>query len=54
MTGKKLKKTIDDKGIKQVWIANKLGIGKSLVSQWVRGTVPIPEKHSLELDKIFK
>lgn len=44
-----LKQQIKDKGLKQVWIAEKMGVGKALVSQWVSGTTPVAEKHIVKL-----
>lgn len=45
MTSDELKQAIEDKGLKQKWIAEKLNISEGLVSQWVKGSTPIPKKH---------
>lgn len=49
MEGKELKLIIDDRGIKQSWIAGKLHVSTALVSQWIAGTKPISDTHKVEL-----
>ncbi len=54
MEAKTLRSIIQDKGIKQSWIASKLGVTRALVNQWVQGTVTVPEKHVSELKRILQ
>jgi len=42
-----LKELLKTKGIKQVWIANKLGVSEVTVSNWCSGK-SIPKKSHLE------
>ena len=42
-----LKEILKTKGIKQVWIANKLGVSEVTVSKWVSGR-SVPKKAHLE------
>lgn len=53
MEAEKLRSLIEDKGIKQTWIARKLGITKVQVNQWVSGKAGIPEKYLEELKKLL-
>ncbi|MCW3111293.1 MAG: hypothetical protein JWQ09_5799 [Segetibacter sp.] len=53
MEPKLLKAIISDRGIKQTFIAKKLGVSKGLVNQWVKDTATISEKHQLELRKLL-
>lgn len=53
MEPKLLKAIISDRGIKQTFIARKLGVSKGLVNQWVKETTLISEKHQLELRKLL-
>lgn len=54
MEAKTLRSIIQEKGIKQSWIATKLGVTRALVNQWVQGTVTVPEKHKSELKRILQ
>ncbi|MGI6304514.1 MAG: helix-turn-helix transcriptional regulator [Bacteroidales bacterium] len=42
-----LKELLKTKGIKQVWIANKLGVSEVTVSKWCAGK-SVPKKSHLE------
>lgn len=53
MEPKLLKSIISDRGIKQTFIAKKLGVSKGLVNQWVKQTTPISEKHQIELRSLL-
>lgn len=53
MEAKQLQKVIKAKGLKQSWIADQMGVTKSLVSQWVRGSINVPEKHVKNLKRIL-
>ncbi len=53
MEGKALKSILKDKGIKQVWVADKLKVKKAQVNQWVNDVYPIPEKYKVELKHIL-
>lgn len=54
MEAKTLRSIIQDKGIKQSWVAQKLGVTRALVNQWVKGTVTVPEKHKADLKRILQ
>lgn len=53
MEGKQLKQIIESRGIKQTFIASKLGVTKALVNQWTKGTTPIAERHKIELKSLL-
>lgn len=53
MESKELKQIIESRGIKQTWIAKKLGVSKALVNQWVKDTTPIAEKQKIELKSLL-
>lgn len=53
MEARTLKLLIKDKGIKQTFIADKLGISKTMITQWVKGDRPIPERHISELKRLL-
>jgi len=53
MEARTLENLIKDKGIKQSFIADKLKVSKALVTQWVKGTRPIAEKHLVDLKRIL-
>lgn len=54
MEAKTLRSIIQEKGIKQTWIATKMGLTRALINQWVNGSVPVPEKHRDELKRILQ
>lgn len=54
MEAKTLRAIIQERGLKQVWIAQRMGLTRALISQWVNGSIPIPEKHIDELRRILK
>lgn len=54
MEARTLKSIIQERGIKQSWIAEKLGVTRALINQWVQGTTPVPDKHKIELKRILK
>lgn len=53
MEPKLLKAIITDRGIKQTFIARKLGVSKGLVNQWIKETALISEKHQIELRSLL-
>ena len=53
MESKELKSHIEQRGIKQSFIAKKLGVSKALVSQWVKGTTPIALSKQIELKSLL-
>ena len=53
MEAKQLKSLIDDKGIKQSFIADKLKVSKALVTHWIKGTRPIANHHIIDLKRIL-
>lgn len=53
MNGKKLKSILEERGIKQKWVADKLGISSAMVNQWVTGDRPISNEREKELKKLF-
>lgn len=54
MESKELKQILLDRGIKQTWIAGKLGVTKGLVNQWVKDKTPIAERHQIELKSLLQ
>ena len=40
-------------GIKQQWLADKLGVSKTLLSFWLSGTYPIPDDKLKEAKSIL-
>lgn len=53
MEAKKLEQLIKERGIKQSFIADKLRVSNTLVSQWVKGTRPVAERHVVDLKRIL-
>lgn len=53
MTGKELKRIIEDRGIKQIWIAEKLKISPGLVNQWINSGKTISDSHKIELKSLL-
>ena len=53
MEAKTLKRLIDEKGIKQSFIAKKLGVSRALITQWINEGRPIAERHLPELKRIL-
>lgn len=49
-----IKKRITEKGIKQQFLADKLGVTKGLISQWATGKSPVPVKHQINLQALLK
>lgn len=49
-----LKNAIYNRGVKQTFIASKLGVSKALVNQWLKEQTPIAERHKIELKSILK
>lgn len=41
MNGKKLKTILTERGIKQKWVADKVGVTPQMVNQWVKEVAPI-------------
>lgn len=54
MENKKLSEILKSRGIKQIWVAQKLGVKKQQVSQWVRGETNIPSKYSNDLQYLLR
>ena len=44
----KLKELLEDKGLKQKWLAKKMGVSQVTVSNWV-SEKHVPKKHHLEM-----
>ena len=53
MEAKQLKRLIDDRGMKQTFVAKKLKVSSALVTQWVKGDKRIADRHITELRRIF-
>ncbi|PCJ57907.1 MAG: transcriptional regulator [Rhodospirillaceae bacterium] len=53
MNEKKVKSILDARGVKYVWLADKLGITRSLVTQWFNNGIEIPEKHHIRIAEIL-
>lgn len=53
MEANDLKARIEEKGLKQRWIANKLKVSDTLVSQWLKGEREITPIHKLMLNKLL-
>lgn len=53
MESKTLKSIVADRGIKQSFIATKLGVSPALVHQWIKGVRPISKKYQIELKALF-
>lgn len=53
MDSQRLEKILTDKGIKQTWVAEKLGVSPALVNQWVKNTKPIPEEFQKRLQLLL-
>lgn len=54
MTGEILNDLIKNKGVKQKFIADKMGVSEALLSQWKLGQTPIAPHHVKELKKLLK
>lgn len=54
MNEKQVKSILDSKGIKYIWFAEQLGVGKSLVTQWFNNGIEIPEKHHIRIAEILE
>lgn len=54
MESKDLQQILKDRGIKQTWVADKLGVTKGLVNQWVKDKTPIAKKHQIELKSLLQ
>lgn len=53
MEAKELKAAVKEKGLKQRWIAEKLKVSDTLVSQWIKGDREISSGHKIELSKLL-
>jgi len=53
MEAKRLAQLIKEKGIKQNFIAEKLGVSNTLVTQWTKGIRPIAARHVVDLKRIL-
>lgn len=54
MESKELQQILKDRGIKQTWVAGKLGVTKGLVNQWVKDKTPIALKYQIELRSLLQ
>ena len=54
MKGKIIKAILDNRGVKYVWLANKLGVSKTLVSLWLSEDKKIPHNYRAEISNILK
>lgn len=50
----KLKQQIQDLGLKQIWLAEKLEVSPVILNYWLQGTRPIPENKKTELISIIR
>lgn len=53
METKEFKNAIISRGIKQSFIAKKLGVSKALVNQWMKDKTPIADRHKIELKSLL-
>lgn len=53
MKPEELKKLLEEKGTKHIWLAEKLGVNRALISMWLSGRAPIPEKHVPTIHKLL-
>jgi transcriptional regulator with XRE-family HTH domain len=53
MNGKQLQTILKNRGIKQIWLAEKLNVSNSLITLWVKGEREIMEHHVAEIKHIF-
>lgn len=44
MKAQELQKMLADRGVKQVFLAEKLGVSVQTINYWVQGKKPIPKK----------
>ena len=49
----KLKKVIEARGIKQVWLAEQIGVDQSVISRYVSGQWNMPKEHIKELARVL-
>jgi DNA-binding transcriptional regulator YdaS (Cro superfamily) len=54
MEGKELKRLLRMGGIKQTWLADKLGVKKAQVNQWVNEVCTIPDKYVIEIKNLLR
>jgi len=54
MKAQELDNILKSNGIKQTWVAEKLGVTRGAVNQWVKGVNTIPDKYVVELKHILK
>ena len=48
-----IKQQIQDLGIKQIWLAEKLEVSPAIFNYWLQETRPIPEEKKRELKAII-
>lgn len=53
METKEFRQAINNRGIKQSFIAKKLGVSKALVNQWMKDKTPIADRHKVELKSLL-
>lgn len=49
----KLKALIEERGMKQSWLAKKIGVAEPTLSRWITGHVPVPDEYVQPLADIF-
>jgi len=54
MEKEELIRLLNERGIKQTWVAKKLGITRGRVNQWVKDVNDIPDKYKIELKHLFE
>ena len=47
------KKKIQERGLKQRWIASQLGVSHEILNKWVNNKVDMPETRRGELEKLL-
>ncbi len=54
MKGKLVKAVLDNRGVKHVWLGNKLGVSKTLVSLWLSEDKKIPHNYRFLIADLLK
>lgn len=54
MKGKVIKAILDNRGVKYVWLANKLSVSKTLVSLWLSEDKKIPYDYRVKIADLLK
>jgi len=48
------KNRIEEKGLKQLWVANQMGVSKSILNRWLTGSASMPLNREEQLKAILK